>query len=786
MISSILNKIRDGKLWKFHGGIHPSIKKTATAIETLEQAELPNELVIPVLQHIGQQSELLVRQGDMVKKGQALSNSNDPMAPPIHAPTSGTISMIEKRPAMHPAVIDELSIIIKPDGLDTPVVEAPESRLAELDNNSIRQKIHQAGIAGMGGAGFPSAVKANSKHIDFLIINGAECEPFIQADDALMQVKAKEIIQGINVLGKLLQAKLIIIAIEDDKPFAIAKIKKAISSHAEQSILLRVIPTLYPSGGERQLIKLLTGMEVPSGGLPAHIGVIVHNVGTCYAIKRAVINNEALTERVLTLAGEGFNESRNLMVKLGTPVHSLLKAYAKGISASHSKLLVGGPMMGFTLPHAQIPVTKTCNAILLDSNEHFSHVEDHDACIRCGQCADACPSHLLPQSLYWHSKAGELDKSQALNILDCIECGACDYVCPSKIPLVLQFRQTKSQIKQQQQEAQAASVAKSRFEFREMRLEREKQERAAKHKAAAAKRLAIMEAQKQAAEQQESSEQDSQNAANNTQSDTIAAAIARAKAKKANVETPASKPITKEPILTKEEAQLRLEQRQQRKEQARLYKEQKQAAEHTAQTKEIDSQITHSSSTNESAKTDSGKKLNPAVAAAIARAKAKKAKQNEVSSEAASEKTQERKATTEQNLPSSNHHKPSSSNANPAVAAAIARAKAKKAQQQKLNQQDGSSDSQTQAISQPEPQEQGKQNAPKNINPAVAAAIAKAKAKKQIEQKEASLKATEQGLKQSSELKSTDNENKAAKNPAVAAAIARAKAKKAAQEKANN
>jgi len=752
---SLIDKIKHGKLWNFHGGIHPSIKKVAKKIDSLANASLPNELVIPVLQHIGSQGELLICVGDHVFKGQALTQSSNPMSPPVHASTSGYVSMIEKRPSMHPAVIDELCIIIKPDGLDTPIVKAPDSLLSELSKQEISQKIHQAGITGMGGAGFPSAIKStlnDSKTINYLIINGAECEPFIQADDALMQVKAREIIEGIQVLAKLLKPELILFAIEDDKNFAISAITNSITSN----IQLRVIPTLYPSGGERQLIKLLTGMEVPSGGLPADIGVIVHNVGTCYAIKRATLNNEALTERVLTLAGEGFNEAQNLIVKIGTPVHNLLKAYSKGMTASRSKLIIGGPMMGFTLPHAQIPVTKTCNAILLDSNEKLAHSQDPLPCIRCGQCADACPSNLLPQSMYWHAKAGELDKTQQLNVMDCIECGACDYVCPSKIPLVLYFRQSKAQLRQQQQETQAASLAKSRFDFREIRLDRDKFERAEKHKAAAEKRLAMMEAHKKEQQQEQDSNQD----AAAKKPDPIAAAIARARAKKATSEAASTSSVssnTTQPVLTESQAKERSEQRALRKEQARQYKAEKQQ----------DNVASSVSNENKTQQEPVAKTVNPAVAAAIARAKAKKAAQlepNQPSITSSPDPLESQQL--EQDKPKQN----------PAVTAAIARAKAKKAAQ--LEPNDPSITSSCDPLeSQQLDQDKSKQY------PTFAAAISRAKDKKP-----ASQTSYNQELPPAATLSDNTNTEQAEptkpkQNPAVAAAIARAKAKKAVQNK---
>ncbi|GAM65858.1 electron transport complex protein rnfC [Vibrio ishigakensis] len=317
-----------------------------------------------------------------------------------------------------------------------------------------------------------------------MIINAAECEPYITADDSLMREYAQEIIEGIEVLKHILKPKLAIIGIEDNKPEAIKALTAAGENH---DIVIRVVPTKYPSGASKQLIKLLTNKEIPSTGYSADIGMTMLNVGSAFAVKRAVIDGEPLIERVVTLTGKSVKSARNFWVPIGTPVEHLLQ---QGNFAPTKKqsVIMGGPMMGFTLPHTQVPVTKTTNCILAPGKRELMFDQQEMACIRCGQCAEACPASLLPQQMFWYSKDNDLDKCEEYKIDDCIECGICAYVCPSSIPLVQYFRQSKAEIKIRTAEEQAAERAKVRFEQRKARLERDKREREAKYKAAADKR----------------------------------------------------------------------------------------------------------------------------------------------------------------------------------------------------------------------------------------------------------------------------------------------------------
>jgi electron transport complex protein RnfC len=376
-----------------------------------------------------------------------------------------------------------------------------------------------AGIAGMGGAGFPTAVKLNPgfhRPIDTLIVNATECEPYITADDALIRERAEEIIEGIRILSHTLgNPSNILIGIEDNKPEAI----QALEPHTKDTgINVVSFPTKYPSGGEKQLIYILTGKELPSGQIPADIGIVCVNIGTTYAIKRAVVEGEPLVSRVTTMTGEACEINRNYDVLIGTPVSHMLE-HNKFDAEKCSRVIMGGPMMGFSLTSKDIPIVKTSNCLLAPSVEEIPHNEPAQPCIRCGMCAEACPASLLPQQLLWYSQAKDHDRLQSHNLFDCIECGACSYVCPSNIPLVQHYRSSKSDIKKAEEEKIKSAQARERFEFRQQRIEQADKEREAKR---AARREAALEAKKTAAP--------------NSAADIVAAAQARTAAKQLSPE----------------------------------------------------------------------------------------------------------------------------------------------------------------------------------------------------------------------------------------------------------
>ncbi|WP_407299620.1 electron transport complex subunit RsxC [Klebsiella quasipneumoniae] len=479
----LFSAFRKDKVWDFNGGIHPPEMKTQSNGTPLRQVSLPQRFVIPLKQHIGAEGELCVKVGDRVLRGQPLTRGWGRMLP-VHAPTSGTVAAIAPHTTAHPSALAEMSVIIDADGEDRWIERDGWSDYQTRTREALIERIHQFGVAGLGGAGFPtgSKLRGGGDKIKTLIINAAECEPYITADDRLMQDCAAQIVEGIRILAHILQPDEVLIGIEDNKPQAISMLRAVLCD--AHGISLRVIPTKYPSGGAKQLTQILTGKQVPHGGRSSDIGVLMQNVGTAYAVKRAVIDGEPLTERVVTLTGEAVTRPGNVWARLGTPVRHLLND-AGFCASAEPMVIMGGPLMGFTLPGLDVPVVKITNCLLAPSVSEMGEPQEEKGCIRCSACADACPADLLPQQLYWFSKGQQHDKATAHNLADCIECGACAWVCPSNIPLVQYFRQEKAEIAAIRQEEQRAAEAKARFEARQARLEREKAARAERHKKAA-------------------------------------------------------------------------------------------------------------------------------------------------------------------------------------------------------------------------------------------------------------------------------------------------------------
>ncbi|WP_050166767.1 electron transport complex subunit RsxC, partial [Yersinia enterocolitica] len=472
-------------IWDFDGGIHPPEMKLQSSRVPMRIATLPEQLIVPLQQHLGPEGELRVSTGERVLKGQPLTVGRGRTVP-VHAPTSGVITAIAPHTTAHPSGLAELCVHITPDGEDRWREQQPWADYSLRDKTALLERIHQAGIAGLGGAGFPTASKLQGglNSVTTLIINAAECEPYITADDRLMQEHASEVVLGTQILMYLLQPQQVLIGIEDNKPEAIAALQHALRGQDE--IQLRVIPTKYPSGGAKQLTKILTGKEVPFGKHSSSIGVLMQNVGTVVAIKRAIIDDEPLIERVVTLTGDALSKPGNFWARIGTPVLHLLKL-AGFTPQNQPMVIMGGPLMGFTLPSLDVPIVKISNCILAPTEAEMGLSEPEQSCIRCGLCVDACPAGLLPQQLYWFSRGEEHEKARNHNLFDCIECGACAYVCPSNIPLVQYYRQEKAEIRTLDQEAERAAQAKARFEAKQARLEREKIARELRHKQAAVK-----------------------------------------------------------------------------------------------------------------------------------------------------------------------------------------------------------------------------------------------------------------------------------------------------------
>jgi len=368
MVESIIERITRGHFWDFHGGIHPPEQKFLTSSKPIKQLTLPKQLIIPLQQHIGREGDLLVSTGDHVLKGQALTLGTNPMMVPIHAPTSGTISAIKQSVIAHASGLSQLCIFLDVDGEDTWRKRNVCPDLELLSNSDIIEKISDAGIAGMGGAGFPTHIKASSKpEINFLIINGVECEPYITSDDLLMMEHSDAIVDGINILDKLLTPAFILIAIEDNKPKAIKAMQHATAGI--EKIKVCVVPTKYPAGGEKQLIQILTGQEVASGRLPIHSGIVMQNVATCFAINEAVRHDTPLLRRVVTVTGQALNKPQNVWALLGTPINFLLEQCdVQAIENDKQPVIMGGPMMGFSVSSELVPIIKTSNCILVPVN----------------------------------------------------------------------------------------------------------------------------------------------------------------------------------------------------------------------------------------------------------------------------------------------------------------------------------------------------------------------------------------------------------------------------------
>lgn len=465
------------KLWNFHGGLPLDGQKQLSTDRPLRPARLPRQLIFPLLQRDGHYAEPVVNPGERVLKGQVIARDPADRQPPIHASSSGTVAGLVNRPVPHPSGLADLCLVIDTDGQDAAISTRGLPNWREASPEDLRRIIHDAGIVGLGGAGFPTAHKLTASGIDTLILNGAECEPYITCDDSLLRHHAAEVVAGAAILRRMLGADRCLIAIEHDMPEALAAVAEALRTQDDEAIALIPVPALYPTGGERQLIRVLTGREVPSRGLPADIGVVCQNVGTAAAIHAAVIHGQPLTSRIVTITGRGISQPRNLWARIGTPMADLVAACG-GYTAKAERLILGGPMMGFALPGDDIPITKATNCILVAGKGEFVAEKNTLPCIRCGACAEVCPAQLLPQQLHWYSRAGQLDRAEDYRLFDCIECGCCDVVCPSHIPLVQAFRASKGLIQAQQRERAQADHARERFLARQSRKEQEQRERA--------------------------------------------------------------------------------------------------------------------------------------------------------------------------------------------------------------------------------------------------------------------------------------------------------------------
>ena len=503
-------------IYSFHGGIHPDEHKSESNGTPIQALPLPPQLILPVSQHIGAPAKPIVSVGQRVLMGELIAIPDGPLSAAVHASSSGYVTAVEPQLIAHPSGLSDTCIIIETDGHDEALPATPNPNWRSYEIGELLELIRDQGIAGLGGAGFPSAYKLNNDNIHTLIINGVECEPYITADDRLMRERSELLEQGIEILQHITGAQTVLIGIEDNKPEAIEAVRTA-CKHRDWAVVS--IPTKYPSGGEKQLIELLTGQQVPQAGIPADLGIVCQNVATAAAIAQAVIEGQPLISRITTLTGDCIAQKGNYEVRLGTPIEHLLK-HVGYIREQNQKVIMGGPLMGFTLPDLKVPVVKTTNCILAPSKTEFASEARTQACIRCGHCAEVCPASLLPQQLYWYAKSQNHEQLKAHNLADCIECGACAYVCPSALPLVQYYRAAKAEIKEKSIEQRQAEIAKARFEARQARLERD-----------AAEREATRAARK--AEAKAKAKQDTRFAG---AEDPVQAAIERAKAKKARLQ----------------------------------------------------------------------------------------------------------------------------------------------------------------------------------------------------------------------------------------------------------
>ncbi|MBI5007967.1 MAG: electron transport complex subunit RsxC [Nitrosomonadales bacterium] len=483
------------KLFDLRGGVHPEGRKDLSAERHIRILPLPKKLYVPLQQHIGAPAIPVVNVGDKVLKGQLIATAQGAVSAPVHAPTSGTIVALGDHVAPHPSGLPVPTITLGSDGEDkwvpTETVEAPFALRAE----EVAARVAAAGIVGLGGATFPSALKLNlsrNSGVQTLIMNGGECEPYLTCDDRIMRERAVGIVEGIRLIAHAVDAKEILVGIEDNKPEAIAAMQAA-AGNSEVKVV--AMPSMYPMGSEKQIIQVLTGMEIPAGGRPADIGVLVHNVATAYAVQQAIRYGKPLISRIVTLSGGAIRTACNVEALIGTPVQELI-AFADGYAQPAARLVLGGPMMGQQFTNTNVPVVKGTSGVLALMASEIGQAEA-SPCIRCSTCVRACPVGLLPLEMAAHIRSADLTGAVGLGLKDCIACGSCSYVCPAHIPLVHYFNYAKGDLAAQERSKLKQEATKKLADARNERLARIERERAE----AAAKRKAAREAKERAAKE---------------------------------------------------------------------------------------------------------------------------------------------------------------------------------------------------------------------------------------------------------------------------------------------
>lgn len=496
--------------WRFHGGLKLRHWKTLSLERTLATCPLPERLVVPVGQQRSGAPVPCVRPGQLVARGEAIALPSSPDDVALHAPAAGTVRQIAPAPVIGRGATEApcITIDVDPDGPDAFL--SPITAWATTAPAALRTRIREAGVAGLGGALFPTAGKidAAGESAPTLIVNGAECEPYIACDEAQMLAGPERVLLGAQIIARAVGAAQVILAIEDERPELAERLAESAASLGDAAPAIVTVPTVYPEGGEKQLIRVLTGLEVPGGGTPLDLGLLCLNVGTVAAVHDAVVEGRPLISRVVSVTGRGFGAPRNLEVAIGTPV-AWLAAQAGGYTDAIRRLVMGGPMMGVPLAHDDVPVTRASNCILGLIAEDITPTAPELPCIRCMECVRVCPAQLLPQQLFWHIRAGSYDQAANHALADCIECGCCAQVCPSQIPLVDYYRHGKTELAAQRVEQERATVARLRFEARSARLDRQE---AARRERLEAKQQKLRSARDRKAE--------------------IAAAVARARARK--------------------------------------------------------------------------------------------------------------------------------------------------------------------------------------------------------------------------------------------------------------
>ena len=464
-------------LGRLHGGLRLPGHKKASTREPILNVPIPAQLVLPIEQHVGQPAQPIVGIGDRVLKGQPIAEPDGEMGVPVHATSSGTVVAVEPWPVSRRRGDKAPCIVIECDGLDEVFAGPDIVDYRMLEPADLLLRILDGGIVGLGGAVFPTAQKlmqARTCKTEYLILNGVECEPYISCDDVLMRERPVEVIGGAQVLMHALQIGTCFVVVESDKPEAVTRLEEVLAGFDDDRIVIKLVPTIYPSGGEDQLVQLVTNREVPSGGLPTDVGCVVQNVGTAAAVYDWVVRGEPLISRITTVTGDGIANPSNVRSRIGTTIGDVVGCTGGYTDRAHH-LIIGGPLTGKSVSTDEVPVVKATNCVLAVARSTYDRGEL--PCIRCGDCAAVCPVQLLPQQLFWHARADYEKKLREFGLTDCIECGCCDLVCPSHIPLTANFRIAKGRIRELADDKARAERARQRFEARNERLEREQRER---------------------------------------------------------------------------------------------------------------------------------------------------------------------------------------------------------------------------------------------------------------------------------------------------------------------